>query len=395
MRFSTTSAAIVAIAASSQAMNISTSSDLDGSVWQALAPVQARAFEDMARNRPVKRQSGWNPPSAISKPLKEVWDHCKSTYDHFLTFKNYGWDQVIATKGTINVCVRWESSASVTEAQRTQVAEALNTAHQSWYKWLYGYDNFPYTDIKVNVVGWAVRDKSLLQGSTSGIDVYTDKDGEGVPQCAESCGRFFNQNGDYSKCAGGADRHYDQSLWLTDGMTGGAGGDWGQRIGREYFMGALSSSNAHILQHEIGHTYGLDDYWTPTGVNSFIMLAGSAAQVTDFDGWMLRNWWYELSRSRGWQSGGSSAGSGSTPATTPAAAKPTVKAATPSVQTTVKAAAPAAPTTKAAAPTKLANSGATAGAWAQCGGAGWTGPTACASGFKCVKSNEWYSQCLQ
>lgn len=32
------------------------------------------------------------------------------------------------------------------------------------------------------------------------------------------------------------------------------------------------------------------------------MLAGSAADVTDFDGWMLRNWWYELSRERGWQS---------------------------------------------------------------------------------------------
>lgn len=31
------------------------------------------------------------------------------------------------------------------------------------------------------------------------------------------------------------------------------------------------------------------------------MLAGSAMEVTDFDGWMFRNWWYELSRERGWQ----------------------------------------------------------------------------------------------
>ncbi|KXH52329.1 cellulose-binding family II protein [Colletotrichum nymphaeae SA-01] len=390
MRFSTTSAAVVALAASSQAMNISTTSDLDGSVWQALAPVQARTFEDMPRNRPIKRQSGWSPPSNIVTPLKEVWDHCKSTYSNFFGFKNYGWDQVIATKGTINVCVRWESSASVTEAQRTQVAKALNTAHQGWYKWLYGYDNFPYTDIKVNVVGWAVRDKSLLQGSTSGIQVYTDKDAEGIPQCAESCGRFFNQNGDYSKCAAGADRHYDQSLWLTDGMNGGAGGDWGQRIGREYFMGALDSASAHILQHEIGHTYGLDDFydWTPTGVTSFIMLAGSAAQITDFDGWMLRNWWYELSRERGWQSGTSSSGSsGSAGPASTASAKPTAKALS-------SAPAAAAATTAAAVPTQPANSGATVGAWAQCGGSGYTGATACVSGFQCVKTNEWYSQCL-
>lgn len=41
--------------------------------------------------------------------------------------------------------------------------------------------------------------------------------------------------------------------------------------------------------------------WTPTGITNFIMLAGSATEITDFDGWMLRNWWYELSRNRGWQ----------------------------------------------------------------------------------------------
>lgn len=151
-------------------------------------------------------------------------------------------------------------------------------------------------------MGWAVKDKSLLEGSTEGLDIYTDVDSEGIPQCAESCGRYFNQAGDYSGCEGGADRHYDQSLWLTDGMGGGAGGDWGQRIGSEYFLQALGSDNIHILLHEMGHTFGLDDFydWTPTGITSFIMLAGAAQEVTEFDGWMLRNWWYELSRERGW-----------------------------------------------------------------------------------------------
>ena len=32
--------------------------------------------------------------------------------------------------------------------------------------------------------------------------------------------------------------------------------------------------------------------------------------------------------------------------------------------------------------------------WAQCGGIGWTGPTACASGYACQKQNDYYSQCL-
>ncbi|KAI8810012.1 concanavalin A-like lectin/glucanase domain-containing protein [Cladochytrium replicatum] len=32
--------------------------------------------------------------------------------------------------------------------------------------------------------------------------------------------------------------------------------------------------------------------------------------------------------------------------------------------------------------------------YGQCGGSGWSGPTCCASGSVCTKSNDWYSQCL-
>lgn len=203
---------------------------------------------------------------------------------------------------SINYCVRWESSTPVTEAERAQVATVVAEQYNLWFEWLYGFDNFPFSSIDVNVVGWAVTDESLLQGSTDGIDVYTNTDSEGAPECLPACGRFFNQDGDYSGCPGGAERHYDQSLWMTDGFGGGAGGDWGQRMGREYLMGALGSEQIQILLHEMGHTFGLDDFydWTPTGVTNFIMLAGSSATITDFDGWMLRNWWYELSRNRGW-----------------------------------------------------------------------------------------------
>jgi len=34
------------------------------------------------------------------------------------------------------------------------------------------------------------------------------------------------------------------------------------------------------------------------------------------------------------------------------------------------------------------------GAWGQCGGNGWSGSTSCVSGYHCVYSNDWYSQCL-
>ncbi|MDQ0372425.1 hypothetical protein [Cellulomonas humilata] len=44
------------------------------------------------------------------------------------------------------------------------------------------------------------------------------------------------------------------------------------------------------------HTFGLDDFddWTPTGQSSFIMKAGSATRITEFDSWMLRDWWRHL-----------------------------------------------------------------------------------------------------
>ncbi|KAK4154435.1 glycosyl hydrolase family 62-domain-containing protein [Chaetomidium leptoderma] len=38
--------------------------------------------------------------------------------------------------------------------------------------------------------------------------------------------------------------------------------------------------------------------------------------------------------------------------------------------------------------------GGTAPQYAQCGGQGYSGPTTCASPFKCTFSNDWYSQCL-
>jgi cellulase len=89
-------------------------------------------------------------------------------------------------------------------------------------------------------------------------------------------------------------------------------------------------------------------------------------------------------------------------------------AAAPAAPTTTKAAAPAATTTKAvvaaptttkvaapttlvtkpaAAPTAVAG-GAVAQKYAQCGGQGYKGATACASGSKCTVQNAYYSQCL-
>lgn len=43
--------------------------------------------------------------------------------------------------------------------------------------------------------------------------------------------------------------------------------------------------------------------------------------------------------------------------------------------------------------TTAPGSGPTQTPWGQCGGNGWTGPTVCGGGAKCVFVNDWYSQC--
>ncbi|RKN39056.1 hypothetical protein D7294_22895 [Streptomyces hoynatensis] len=243
----------------------------------------------------------WNPPAELVQPLNEVWQHVESTYPDLYGFRNYGWDQVVANGGHLNYCVRWDSSAPVTAQLRDRIESALQRQFGRWMDVMLdegeGTNGWPYREVPVNVTGWAVRDRSTLQWSDDSVDVYAGVlDGEGAPQCAPDCGRFFHQDGNYSRCPGGEARHYDMSLWLTAGFQGGAGGDWGQRVGSEYVVGALDQDDIHIVLHEMGHSFGLDDFydWTPTGVGGFLMQAGTATRITDFDAWMFRDFWRHM-----------------------------------------------------------------------------------------------------
>jgi hypothetical protein len=239
-------------------------------------------------------QDEWNPPAHLVQPLDEVWAHVEDTYD--LGFRNFGWDQIMDTDGAVNYCVRWDSQNSVGAQTRDAIEAKLQQQYDLWFASMAGWSEFPFDRIEVNVVGWAAYDRDLLQWSDGSVDVYIGDIREDAPQCAEECGRFFHQDGNYSQCPGGEAHHYDQSLWLTQGMGGGAGGDWGQRMGQEYFVNSLNSSQIHIYLHELGHTFGLDDFydWTPTGQCCFIMKAGSSSTITEFDEWMLRDWWRHL-----------------------------------------------------------------------------------------------------
>ena len=242
----------------------------------------------------------WNPPAKYVTPLAENWKHQEDTYSDLYGFRNYLFDQVVAAKGSINYCVRWDATTTVSASQRDQVQTALQRQFQKWVDQLqesgHGWMGFPYKTVPVKVVGWAARNASQLNWSDTSVDKYINDIREDAPQCGEPCGRFFHQDGNYSGCPGGASHHYDMSLWLTAGFNGGAGGDWGQRIGNEYFMGAINNDNIHILLHEMGHSWGLNDFYDydPLPSEGFVMKAGSATQITEFDKWMLRDFWRHL-----------------------------------------------------------------------------------------------------
>lgn len=266
------------------------------------ASTSATATTSAAATATATSTAEWNPPSGLVTPLGQVWDHMASTYPDIYGFKNYGFDQIMANKGSINYCVRWDSDNPVTATLRDRIESTLQKQFGKWMAALTedgrGYNQWPYAKVSVKVVGWAVKDRSTLKWTDDSVDIYAGNlDEGGAPQCAPPCGRFFHQDGDYSQCPGKEERHYDQSLWLTKGMGfGGAGGDWGQRVDQEYFTDALDEENLHIYLHEVGHTFGLDDFydWTPTGVGGFIMNAGSATEITEFDKWMVRDFWRHI-----------------------------------------------------------------------------------------------------
>ncbi len=259
-----------------------------------------------------------SPPSEHVQTIEATWDEMTGQISgngarppnaSILNFDNSIMDQIFENDGTLNYCVRWESNATLSATNRDKLEDALERNINQWIDQLEGQDCFPYDHIPVKVVGWAAMNRSSFGWADNehpGLMYIGDDSFESAPQCAQACGRFFNKQPGYQypSCSGGRANHYDMSLWLTAGMNGGAGGDWGQRIGQEYFIGAIDQSTIHILSHEMGHGFGFPDYynwgsWFPgLAPPHTIMNAGASAQITDWDTWMMRRLWSELKTDR-------------------------------------------------------------------------------------------------
>lgn len=232
-------------------------------------------------------------------------------------------DQIIDGRGTINYVVRWQSYRTVTLEQRKQFETMLSQGINDWAKWLSGYEDWPYDHIDVNVVGWAVIDKSCLLDLQPDEIVYTDTEyydskndtsngtetiPDRLPNAPSELSRmdhFFDKNYEYP---GGLDKRFDMYMWATQGFPaiGGCGGDWGQRLSDVAYLNMIDGTGIHVFEHELGHGFGMTDFYGGEGASdgfppggfpgngTSLMMAGSSAEITDFDGWMLRYMWSNI-----------------------------------------------------------------------------------------------------
>lgn len=222
-----------------------------------------------------------------------------------------GWlqDSAIKGKGQINVCVRWGATSAMTVEVRDKLGKQMETWFNAWFSKLYPYDCFPYPKITAKITGFAVRPgkESLLPAGTTPI--YTEQESgstpAGEPKCPDACGFFFQDsvkwNHSFPNCKGGEAAHFDYSLWLDDSIGGGAaavGGDWGLRMPVGDFVKSIDMTANDTVLHEMGHGFGLSDYYTWTGSRpegGSILIVGSSMTglPTEGDKWLVRRYWKE------------------------------------------------------------------------------------------------------
>lgn len=249
-------------------------------------------------------------PASLKDSVEWVWNN-RIVKERSTERKNIIFDQIFAGNGTLNYVVRWQSSKPVTLQQRKDIEIMLSRQINNWTKNLIGYDGWPFKEIKVKVVGWACTDASLILDKQSDEIVYTDyihddlsNSNSSIPAelpCAPSSLSRAEHFEDYNySYPGGLDKRFDMYLWGTTNFQGGAGGDWGQRISDDYILLTVNSDEVHIIEHEMGHGFGMPDFYEdadrpPSGFPMpTIMWAGNSATITEWDVWLLRYIWSQL-----------------------------------------------------------------------------------------------------
>lgn len=251
------------------------------------------------------------PPSGVSAWIDESWD--AQLGDNIRDREAWLLDKAIRGKGQINLCVRWGASSAPTDGEIAQMGDTIQRWLNDWFLALGTYDCFPYpSGVTVKVTGWAVKpgNEAFVEGRVGTIPIYTETDGDGEPICPSSCSTFDHWDYDVSGCPGGEAARTDYWIWLDDQLPGdggaaAVGGDWGLRMPVAAFTSSMGSEGDFVIEHEMGHGFGFQDYYDWTGSRpdgGSLMIVGSATQgkPTEGDTWLVRRAWKEQKKIRGW-----------------------------------------------------------------------------------------------
>lgn len=298
--------------------------------FMAYAPEISTTLKDSSFTADAAELTIDNMPQEYQYAADWIWNNRISNEDSTGSkSKRYNvlFDQIVAGKGTLNYVVRWQSYKTLSLAQREGLEKLVEDGINSWTDYLVGYEDWPYKHVDVNIVGWAVLDRNCIldpqpdevifdnlisdydstYDTSNGVEEIPDK----LPSAPEELWSF-NYFHDRTHQYPGT--RFDMYLWCTQGFPniGGCGGDWGQRLSdNAYLAMAESQSNLHVHVHEVGHGFGMTDFYGGEGESngfppggfpgngSSIMMAGSSAEITDFDGWMLRYMWSKISDESG------------------------------------------------------------------------------------------------
>ena len=264
-------------------------------------------------------------PSSYQSAADWIWTN-RIEREQSTVRRNTLFDQIIAGNGELHYVVRWQSYKTVTLEQRRQFQKLVEDSVNAWTDWLRGYDDWPYDHVTVKIVGWAVLDRNCLLDLQPDEVVYdsliSDYDStydtsnayETIPNKLPSAPsersrmeHFMDTNYVYPG------ERFDMYLWATQGFPsiGGCGGDWGQRLSDDAYLNMLNGTNLHVLEHELGHGFGLTDFYGGEGESdgfppggfpgngTSIMMAGSSQSITDFDGWFFRYVWSKIKNDSG------------------------------------------------------------------------------------------------
>ncbi len=241
-------------------------------------------------------------------------------------------DQIVAGNGTLHYVVQWQSYNTITYEERLALVDVLETAINDWTDWLVGYEDWPFDHVEVEIIAWAVLDDSVLLDLHDDEVVYYNTQSYYWWQYDIDCGmadatlptlepyvdyelfRYYHWNDSTWTYRGSYENRYDMYLHACQGMIdmGGYGYYWGQQLSDTAILGLINgTSSMHILEHEIGHGFGMTDFYGEEGesdgypIGGFpddgtsIMMAGSCTYINNFDGWFIRYMWSKLSAEEG------------------------------------------------------------------------------------------------